>query len=182
MAKQIICNMAAKLQKASGLSSSNGALDMASIAESSFTELCRSCGKTNSELYDLFYQQQNAASHKQQHESSDIIRATAANSVELNRPASTTTTETSPLTTSSTTCYNHLTTAQTEPQQTLSAQKTNNAAAAVTAQSTSSKAGFDSIAATAKATAKGQSNMENILQEMQIWEMQVGFFHYFLFD
>ena len=71
----------------------------------------------------------------------------------------------SPFNTSTTTCYAHLTN---KPTTTLG-----------TGERTSSA--FDSVAATAKATAKGQSNMDNILQEMQIWQLMVSYCSLFMF-
>ncbi|TMW50438.1 hypothetical protein DOY81_004491 [Sarcophaga bullata] len=110
----------------------------------SFHDLCRSCGKTNDELYDLFQQTTNL-----------ITTASAS--------ASASATAASPFNTSTTTCYAHLTN---KPTTTVGiGERTSSASTSLPA--------FDSAAATAKATAKGQSNMDNILQEMQIWQLMI---------
>ncbi|XP_073832650.1 molting defective [Musca autumnalis] len=133
-------------------------------------ELCRSCGKNSEDLYDLYQQQQQNT-----------------------MPTSTTTTKTgdvssSPFTTSSTTCYagklsansssshhHHNTTTNNSCLASAAAQPSisSSVSSSTTSTSSSNTMTFDSLAATAKATAKGQSNMENILQEMQIWHLQI---------
>uniref|UniRef100_A0A1B0AZQ2 Uncharacterized protein n=1 Tax=Glossina palpalis gambiensis TaxID=67801 RepID=A0A1B0AZQ2_9MUSC len=116
-------------------------------------ELCRSCGKTNTELYDLF----NTAKTT----TSTAGTATSANT------ANTTNAKISPFNTSSTTCYSHL------DAQSIALDNPSSAISTSGSSSTSgNNIGFDSVTATAKATAKGQSNMENILQEMHIWQLQ----------
>lgn len=117
-------------------------------------EVCRSCGKSCEDLYDLF---QTAST------------TTNVSLSQLSHEESLAT----PFTTSSTTCYsNTTTTTNTTPASTTSDAVMNESASTNVAAST-----FDSVAATAKATAKGQSNMENILQEMQIWHLQVSDTH-----
>ncbi|KAI8129211.1 hypothetical protein CVS40_1165 [Lucilia cuprina] len=68
----------------------------------------------------------------------------------------------SPFNTSSTTCYTHLNNSNTS---------CSTSKCSLSSKSSLSSLTFDSVAATAKATAKGQSNMDNILQEMQIWQL-----------
>lgn len=128
------------------------AADATNDVYNNFHELCRSCGKTNEELYDLFQ--------------TTIGWNTTASSASTAMTAS-------PFNTSSTTCYTHLNTSTSNMPQPSSSSSLS--------PSLSSKATtFDSVAATAKATAKGQSNMENILQEMQIWHLQVSFLKIYL--
>ncbi|XP_061388040.1 serine-rich adhesin for platelets-like [Musca vetustissima] len=124
-------------------------------------ELCRSCGKNSEDLYDLYQQQQQ----------------------QQNTMASTNETKTDddvmPFSTSSTTCYAGKTSTISQPNTTASCLASSASSTTVTAMSSSSGVSgtttttFDSVAATAKATAKGQSNMDNILQEMQIWHLQL---------
>ncbi|XP_046806242.1 putative mediator of RNA polymerase II transcription subunit 26 [Lucilia cuprina] len=70
----------------------------------------------------------------------------------------------SPFNTSSTTCYTHLNNSNTS---------CSTSKCSLSSKSSLSSLTFDSVAATAKATAKGQSNMDNILQEMQIWQLMI---------
>uniref|UniRef100_A0A1I8NWI8 ZAD domain-containing protein n=1 Tax=Stomoxys calcitrans TaxID=35570 RepID=A0A1I8NWI8_STOCA len=122
-------------------------------------ELCRSCGKTSEDLYELYHHPQ-------------YNHATTALPQSRNDE-----TMPSPFTTSSTTCYG----SRTDKELSVAAAAasltsnslTSNACPSNTTNVTTTTATFDSVAATAKATAKGQSNMENILQEMQIWHLQI---------
>lgn len=143
-------------------------------------ELCRSCGKTTEDLYDLYHHQPA------------INGGNSNNNNALTLPQSTSstldeTTMPSPFTTSSTTCYaaKSCTASTTLPaNSTTTSDSHNNTASclsssantAISSGTSATTTTFDSVAATAKATAKGQSNMENILQEMQIWHLQVSSF------
>lgn len=123
-----------------------------------FHELCRSCGKTNDQLYDLFQSSPNNNSNNN---------------------------TSSPFNTSSTTCYTHLNNNNNNSCSTscttssLTNKPSTTAVGHITDAVGCTKSGgnlttLDTVAATAKASAKGQSNMDNILQEMQIWQLMVS--------
>lgn len=127
-------------------------------------ELCRSCGKSSEDLYDLYHQQQQ----QQQQPNTMASNETKTDDV-------------TPFTTSSTTCYAGKLTSNSSSAH--HHNSTNNSCLPTSTTISSSIAAtmtFDSVAATAKATAKGQSNMENILQEMQIWHLQVSLLFFYL--
>ncbi|XP_075146487.1 molting defective [Haematobia irritans] len=134
-------------------------------------ELCRSCGKTSEDLYDLYHQPHNNNNNHHNTNNNNKNNATSL-------PQSTSDeTKPSPFTTSSTTCFASKLDQETKTVATTSApsltsnSSTSNACHFTAIQATTMT--FDSVAATAKATAKGQSNMDNILQEMQIWHLQI---------